>query len=260
MNKTAFHTSRGGGIFKASLWSFLPLLFLVGISFGCSSKSLEGSAKGGKVKVSQSEKAIEKAGELKRSSPAKGLRAWVNAIRMNPPLANKDDTIMAKVDWGPKGQPGIRVVYQWYVNGIEIEREMDTISSQNTLPLNKFRSGDRVFLIASLLRSDGSVADSQRSISRIIQNRAPVMESTFWGFEKDGEFLRGKVVFSDPDGDEVEVELIRGPKGLRVQGDGQVFWPLEQVTPGDHQLVLDLKDEKGLGFRGTLSFSMEKNG
>ena len=232
----------------------------MGIFFGCSSKSLEGSAKGEEVQVSQSEKKGEVKEELKESSPEKGLRAWINAISMNPPLANKDDTIRAEVDWGPKGQPGIRVVYRWYVNGIEIERDMDKISSNNEFPLNAFRSGDRVFLMASLLRSDGSVADSQRSLSRVIQNRAPVMGSTFGGFEEDGDYLTGQVVFSDPDGDEVEVELIQGPEGLRVQWDGKVYWPLEQVTPGDHQLVLDLKDEQGLGFRGTLSFSMERNG
>ena len=236
----------------------LPILF-VAISFSaCSSESLDEPVKAKKVSAIMGKK--EKPKEMVVASSQKGVRAWINSITLEPPLPNKDQMLTGIIDWGPQGQPDITVGYQWFVNGVEFQREREEISKPNTLRLNGFRSGDRIFLMASLTRPDGSVADTERSLSTIIQNRPPELGSDFKGFEKKGDTLVGKLMISDPDGDGVEVALLEGPEGLTVDSEGMVLWPISQVTSGDHQLTLELEDERGLGFRGTLSFSMETKG
>ena len=236
----------------------LPILFVV-ISFsGCSSESLDEPVKAKKVSAIMGEK--EKPKEMVVTSSKKRVRAWINSITLEPPLPNKDQMLAAIIDWGPQGQPDITVGYQWFVNGEEFQMEAEEVSKPNTLGLNGFRSGDRIFLMASLIRPDGSVADTERSLSTIIQNRPPELGADFKGFEKKEDYLVGKLMISDPDGDGVEVALLEGPEGLTVDSEGTVFWPLSQVTSGDHQLTLELEDERGLGFRGTISFSMETKG
>jgi hypothetical protein len=45
---------------------------------------------------------------------------------------------------------------------------------------------------------------------------------------------------------------------LTVQPDGTVHWAVAAVKPGTHELTVELEDERGLGFRGALSFSIEE--
>jgi hypothetical protein len=183
------------------------------------------------------------------------FRVWIKALTINPSLPNKDQVLTTQIDWQPQGAPGVAVSYRWFVNGAEV-----TAGYRSDLALSKFRSGDRVYVVASLLRPDGKAAVSQQSRSVVIQNRPPTLQPNFDGFVKRENELVGHLRYSDPDGDKVTVKLLGGPTGLVAEPDGTLRWPLSMVQAGNHQLNLELTDEAGLGYRGILTFSMEAGG
>ena len=183
------------------------------------------------------------------------LRAWITSLMLRPPYPNREQTVEAVLDWAPQGRPGIGVSYEWLVN----DRAVKT-GEASELVLGKYGPGDRVSVIAAIIGPDGKRLASERSRSIIIQNRPPTLDGGIEEFAKtDNEWI-GHLRFSDPDGDKVSVKLVRGPAGLTVQPDGTVRWPLAQIRPGKHELAVELEDERGLGFRGTLSFSIEAEG
>ena len=183
------------------------------------------------------------------------LRAWIKSLMLRPPYPNREQSVAAALNWAPQGRPGIGVSYEWLVN----DRAVKT-GEASELVLGKYGPGDRVSVIAAIIGPDGKRLASERSRSIIIQNRPPTLDGGIEGFVKtDNEWI-GHLRFSDPDGDKVSVKLVRGPAGLTVQPDGTVRWPLAQIRPGKHELAVELEDERGLGFRGTLSFSIEAEG
>ncbi len=194
-----------------------------------------------------------KAPESFTVSSGGNLRAWIKALTLRPPFPNRDETVGASLDWEPRGRPGTVVTYEWLVNGIPVES-----GESNELPLGEFHAGDRVSVIASVIGPGGARLASQRSRSVVIQNRPPALEGVIEGFaprDKDKEWV-GQLRFSDPDGDHVTVRLVSGPAGLTVEPDGTVRWPVAEILPGKHELTVELEDERGLGFRVTLPFSI----
>lgn len=183
------------------------------------------------------------------------FRAWIKSLSLNPSLPNKDQTLYAKALWGPEGRP-IEVSYQWFVNGVEVDRKKRHPEEAHAFSLGRFRSGDRVYFIASLIRPDGSVAASQRSLSTVIQNRPPELKRGLERLVRQDDDLVGQISYADPDGDRVFVKLIDGPKGLILEDGDSIRWPLSLVEAGDHVVTLELLDERGLGFRESFPFSM----
>lgn len=184
------------------------------------------------------------------------LRAWIKLLKLQPPFPNRDETVTAFMDWEPRGRPGTGVLYEWLVNDIPVQS-----GESSELHLGRFHSGDRVSVIAGVSGPDGSRLASERSSSVVIQNRPPILDGALEGFgprDKDNKEWVGHIGFSDPDGDHVAVKLVNGPKGLTVEPDGTVRWPVEAVLPGKHELAVELEDERGMGFRGALSFSIEE--
>ncbi|MBN4054104.1 hypothetical protein JYT87_00175 [Nitrospira defluvii] len=229
----------------------IPLsIVLLLVLTGCNTKSVDEVIV---LKKTPLESTIKE--QVVTASPGNDSRAWIKSLAMTPLLPNKDQLLQAAIEWGPEGRP-IEVSYQWFVNGVEIQSEQGRPERSNVLSLKRFRSGDRVYLTASLIRPDGSVAASRRSLSTVIQNRAPQFDSGLEGLTKEENDLRGRFSYSDPDGDLVVVKLLKGPEGLTVEEDGVVRWSLSKVEEGDHQMIVELVDERGLGFRGTLPFSI----
>jgi len=183
------------------------------------------------------------------------FRVWIKSLVLGPSFPNKDQTLTATVGWGPQGRP-VEVLYQWFVNGKEIDEKERLSEKPGVLSLQRFRSGDRVHVVASLVRPDGGVAVSQRSRSKVIQNRAPRFDNALEQLNKVGDELVGNIGYSDPDGDKVTVSLVKGPVGMMVETDGSVHWPISKLKHGDHEITLELVDERGLGFRGTFPFSL----
>ena len=220
---------------------------------GCDSDSDETPVQQAEDSAPQGPSDNEKAGTA--SVAQDQYRAWIKAITLSPALPNKDQVLTTLVDWQPQGVPGLAVSYRWFVNGVEV-----TTGYRSDLSLSKFHSGDRVYVVASVLRPDGNVTASLQSRSVVIQNRPPMLQSGFEGFVKHENELVGHIRYSDPDGDKVTVKLLGGPPGLVLEADGTVRWPLSMVQAGNHQLNVELTDEAGLGYRGTLTFSMEAGG
>lgn len=183
------------------------------------------------------------------------FRVWIKSLVLGPSFPNKDQTLTATVDWAPQGRP-VEVDYRWFINGKEIDEKERLPGKPSTLPLERFRSGDRVYVIVSLIRPDGGVAASRRSRSKVIQNRAPRFDSALEHLSREGSALVGNIGYSDPDGDKVTVSLVKGPEGMIVETDGRVRWPISELKRGNHEITLELVDERGLGFRGTFPFSL----
>ena len=213
---------------------------------GCSSNTIEGPE-------SSPDQPIEAVKQVGPATTEDTFRAWIRSVRLAPALPVKDQVLSATVDWQPQGQPGITTVYNWFVNG-----ERVSAGKNPKFPLSNFNSGNRVYVIAELQGKDGHILDSKRSLSVVIQNRPPQLDSGLEGLVQKGQELVGQIRFSDPDGDPVVIKLLQGPPGLMVAEDGKVHWPLSEVKAGEHELTLELEDIRGLGFRGTLSFSMGK--
>ncbi|MFQ5543047.1 MAG: hypothetical protein ACE5FY_01695 [Nitrospiria bacterium] len=227
--------------------SFFPTLLVLCTFWGCSINNVEKT-----VKNERSQRLSEIENEEK-STKKQDFRAWIHAISLSPGSVYSGDQLTATTNWGPEGRSDVWIQYQWFINGELIHQEK---SSQ--FLLDQVQPGDRIYAEAHLIRPDGSVAASLRSHSNVVQNRPPKIDS---GMEtlvkKDGVFI-GQIHTSDPDGDTVTLTQISGPEGLVISPDGAVRWPEAKVSPGDHQISLELQDERGLGFRGELLFSMQR--
>lgn len=181
------------------------------------------------------------------------VRAWIRSLILQPAFPNRDQTVVAALEWEPQGRPGMKVSYEWFVNEVSVKT-----GQVGELVLNKYRAGDRVSVTATIIGPDGKPLASDRSRrSIIIQNRPPALEGGLEEFQETDKEWIGHIRFSDPDSDEVTVKLVSGPAGLTVQPDGAVLWPVAQIRLGKHELTVELEDARGLGFRGTLSFSIE---
>jgi len=187
------------------------------------------------------------------ASSEDNLRAWIKGMTLRPAFPNKDETVSALLEWEPQGRPGMLVSYEWVVKDVSVKT-----GEASTLALNKYHTGDHVSVIATITDSNGKPLASQRSLSVVIQNRPPILDGGLEEFAKSGEEWLGHIRVSDPDGDHVVVRPVSGPAGLTVQPDGTVRWPVSAIQPGTHELTVELEDERGLGFRGTLSFSIEE--
>jgi hypothetical protein len=181
------------------------------------------------------------------------LRAWIKSLTLRPPFPNRGETVTALLEWEPQGRPGMLVSYEWLVNDVSVKT-----GGASTLALNEHHTGEHVSVVATITDANGKPLASQRSLPVVIQNRPPTLDGGLDEFAKNGEEWVGHVRFSDPDGDHVAVRLVSGPAGLTVQPDGTVRWPVAAIQPGAHELTVELEDERGLGFRGTLSFSIEE--
>ena len=242
-NRSCLHQSDSG----AALWGMTLIFWMLTLALGlvgCGSSTVNSPA----TPATSSKKEAS----APTPDPKSDLRAWVKSVALRPVLPNKDQTLTALTDWEPQGRPGTTLFYQWFVNEVEV-----TKGASNELPLVELHSGDRVHVVAALIGDDGHVMASERSRSVVIQNRPPTLISGPENLVQQGEELVGQIRFSDPDGDPVTVKLVEGPPGLVVEADGHVRWPLSQVQGGDHQMILELEDERGLGYRETLSFSLK---
>ena len=247
MREKAAKSHRDRKSLRVIPWTVVPVFLMLLLLLGwvcCGS-----SAGNGARTTTPSTPSIKQASVL---SEKDDLRAWIKSVALTPVLPNKDQTLSASADWQPQGRPGIAVSYQWFVNGVEVAK-----GASNELPLVEFHSGDRVHVVAALIGEDSAMMASERSRSVVIQNRPPILISGPENLVQQGEELVGQIRYSDPDGDPVTVKLVEGPAGLIVEKDGRVHWPLSQVRGGDHQLTIELEDERGLGYQETLSFSMK---
>jgi len=202
----------------------------------------------------QSKRSRKDGHEKSRLEEKVGLRAWIHSVFLSPARVNKDESLKALTDWGPTGRPEMALHYEWFVN----EQRVSSGASSR-LALSEFRSGDRVYVVSKVLLKQGllkeeSVLASRRSRSIVIQNRPPRLEAGLKEMRQENDMLVGQIKASDPDGDFFTMRLLEGPRGLSLSPDGDVRWPLSEVMPGAQQLVIELEDERGLGFRGTLPF------
>jgi len=182
-------------------------------------------------------------------------RGWIHSVLVRPARVNKDGALRASADWGPAGNPEMALRYKWFVNNRKVAS-----SASERLPLSAFRSGDRVYALAQVLLKNQKVIASRRSRSVVIQNRAPKFDAGLRSLQRKGDALVGHVSASDPDGDFFTMRLIDGPGGLALDPDGIIQWPLASVKPGAQEITIELEDERGLGFRGTLAFSVKREG
>jgi hypothetical protein len=224
------------------------------VLLGCGSASTEAPVEQAEVSARQTQ-ASQNAASATSFPSQDEMRIWIKSITISPSLPNKDQVLTAQIDWQPQGTPGVAVSYRWFVNGAEV-----TAGYRSDLPLSKFRSGDRVYVTAAIQNPEGKVVASQQSRSVVIQNRPPVLQPDIEGVVKRENELLGHIRYSDPDGDKVTVRLLGGPPGLVVDPDGTLRWPLSMVQSGAQQLTVELIDEAGLGYRGTLTFSLEAGG
>lgn len=189
----------------------------------------------------------------RQGAPVEDLRAWIKSLTLRPPFPKRDESVAASLEWEPQGRPGMLVSYEWLVNDVSIKTgEVDTLA------LAEYHTGDHVSVIVTITDSNGKRLVSQRSRSVVIQNRPPMLNGGLEDFAKSGEEWVGQIRMSDPDGEHVAARLVSGPAGLTVQPDGTVRWPVAAIQPGTHELTVELEDERGLGFRGALSFSIEE--
>lgn len=178
-------------------------------------------------------------------------RAWIRSVTLLPNLPTKDQTLVAAAIWQPQGQPDLTLEHHWFVNGTEVANH-----DGSELALADFQTGDRIHLVAEVRAGAARVLASERSLSVVIQNRPPTVVSALDALAPSGDDLTGRIVAADPDGELVTVTLREGPPGLVIEPDGTVRWPLARVTPGDHQLTVDVQDTRGLGYQGTMTFSV----
>ena len=131
--------------------------------------------------------------------------------------------------------------YQWYRNGTLVEG----LAGAN-VPASSFGRGDRAQV--EVVASDGeSKSPPLRSEALVVDNRPPQFTSQPTSPRPTDDAFRYQAVATDPDGDALHYELVHGPLGMAVDGNGTVYLalPMGAQREGDFAVGLKATDPAG---------------
>ncbi len=150
-------------------------------------------------------------------------------------------TLQARVESVDPDGDNLTYTYRWFKNGKLIDG-----ASESSVQLSKVGTGDGV--IVEAVAHDG-VSDSAplRSDALTVDNRPPVFTSQPGAPKPADVEFQYSAIASDPDGDALHIELVRGPDGMTVDPSGSVQWslPTGQDHRGDFSVRLRATDSKG---------------
>jgi hypothetical protein len=125
--------------------------------------------------------------------------------------------------------------YEWTINGQPAGSGNDSVSG--------FKRGDKVAV--KITPFHGEKPGVPRTLTVDVQNTPPkVSESKEPKYE--GKTFKAQINASDPDGDVLSYELLKGPDGLTIdKKSGMVSWPLKENDAGDYPIHVKITDGHG---------------
>lgn len=161
--------------------------------------------------------------------------AVTNATLQAEVVDNKD--ILKVVVRKTTGESDKEIVYryEWTINGKPAGNGSDSLSG--------FKRGDNVTVMITPF--DGEAAGKPRKLIVDIQNTTPkVHESREPKY--DGKLFTMQINASDPDGDVLSYELLKGPKGMTIdKKSGMINWPVQENGGGEYPVTAKITDGHG---------------
>jgi len=173
-------------------------------------------------------------GQSARSGPAAPVQ-----VKFEPDSPKTGDKVRIRFTL-PDGAERAEVV--WKVDGQEVQT-----SSYD--PMRKFveletpvKAGQKVGVDITLFDVSG---DALNTLTREVEvgNAAPKLRVV--SQRLDGRVYRAKIEASDPEEDPVKLTLEEGPKGMKMDAEGNIEWTLDQGVSGSFQLRVKAADDQG---------------
>ncbi len=173
-------------------------------------------------------------------------------VSISPEKIYTDTDVTAEVDYGNLDPMDFDAIYyRWMVNRkVVLEGEDESVLSSDN-----FRKGDEIFV-----RMGGSASFDEdytvNSKAYPVQNSHPMVESTDSSLEGDVVVITADAY--DPDGDELNFEVIRAPRGTsaRVQGQTLIITVPRPEQRGTYQVSYTVSDGQGRGQDIRTSFTI----
>ncbi len=148
------------------------------------------------------------------------------------------DDLMATLDYYDPDSDDVTVMYRWYRDG-EFVSDSDRVPAEMT-------SHYEVWVLEARL-TDGFDPEEYTVVYDTVQilNSAPELTRDFVDtFAISGVEYRAMIPAADADMDYLTFDLVEGPEGLEVHGDGSILW--EDVpdvdAPTPYDVVIDISD------------------
>jgi hypothetical protein len=169
-------------------------------------------------------------------------------IKIMPEIFRPGDLFFAEVTAEDPDDDEVTIRYEWLVNN-------QPAGNSKTIGL-PVKRGDVMTL--KLSASDGKISSTPVVLKREIRNMPPMI-SDETALTCDANTCSGRVLASDPDGDNLVFSLKKGPEGASIGPDtGLVQWKIPAAFAGRDSIVVSVADGHGGEATKTFSFDVPK--
>jgi|GEM_PF-616042 hypothetical protein len=162
-----------------------------------------------------------------------------------PVSPKRGDILRVEVEAEDPDGDDFSLRYEWSINGVPAGTDSETLQAD-------IKRGDNV--IVRITPVDAEYAEGrtvERSVT--IGNAPPVVEGGIKGLRVENGRLTGRIVVTDPDGDDVMFSIVNAPEGLEIDDSGNISWTLPPSAVGTHTISVKVSD----GYGGESLFNFE---
>lgn len=138
----------------------------------------------------------------------------------------------------------IRAETRWRLNDEEIGIPADSGQSNPFVELKRPLKADDVIQIS--VTPYDALGEPGPTVSKrvVVANAGPNMKlERQW---IDSTTYKAKVEVSDPEGEPIQLELRKGPEGMKINDQGEITWNFEQGKAGTFPVEVSAKDARGV--------------
>jgi hypothetical protein len=161
----------------------------------------------------------------------------VQSITLSPNQLFTGQSVRAEVITEDKDGDFVQVHYEWQVNGMPIDNDLDTLSG------DRVHSADTILVFVTPADPYGR---GETKISQMINvsNRSPEIVSL--PAKTDTKRFTYQVVARDPDLDPLHYILLKGPPGMEMHPtNGLIQWDIPTLTASPSYVDFEVNDGKG---------------
>jgi hypothetical protein len=148
----------------------------------------------------------------------------------------------------------VRAEAKWSVNGSVVQEDMFSTIEQES-ELNKdLKADDKVEVEVKV--QDVTTGDTlKKHVTKVVyRNGPPILELV--DQQVDNNMYTATIKAQDPEGDKFTLKLKKGPKGMKLEPDGKIYWKVDRDTKGKFNVVVAAKDENGKETELSFNFSL----
>jgi len=160
----------------------------------------------------------------------------IKSVYLLPESSQDGGIVKAAVTTQDIDGDDVTLYYEWSVNGEPVD------NNSNILRWN-FKRGDNVSVKVTPSDKESKGVTVTRNIT--IANSSPKVQPDIKGLQLKDNILTGQIIATDPDGDDIIFTLLKGPKGLEIDNNGNIFWKVPEDAKGLFPIKVSVKDNQG---------------